>query len=380
MIAPRYGQASLADVLPGALAALGVPDLPDPLGLAGQLDGVRRIALLLVDGLGYHQLGRAASVAPALADVHTGRLGTLTELTTVFPSTTPTSLVSLGTGAPPGAHGVLGFFVNIPGTDRVLNHIDWFTDPDPAVWQPVPTLFARAIEAGVTVSVASRPEYAGSGLTAAAYQGAPYRRAGDISELAAQMLAGLAGTPSLSYGYHPELDHTGHVSGLDSAQWQIAVTEVDALLTRLLDRLPADAALLVTSDHGQVDIPADARIDIDADPRLSEGLRVLAGEPRVRYLHTTPGATADVLAAWREVLGERAWVASRDEIVDTGWYGPVPEQHLPRLGDVVVVCRDRYAILATKREKDSIAKLVAMHGANTAEEMAIPLVIVRGER
>jgi len=380
VIAPRYGQASLVDILPGVLSTLGVPDLPDPLGLAGQLDGVRRIAVLLVDGLGYHLLGRAAPVAPVLADMHAGRLGTLTELTTVFPSTTPTSLVSLGTGALPGAHGVLGFFLNIPGTDRVLNHVEWFTDPDPTVWQPVPTLFARAIEAGVTVSVASRPEYAGSGLTTAAYRGAPYRRAGDISELAAQMLAGLADTPSLSYGYHPELDHTGHLFGLDSVQWQAAASEADALLTRLVDRLPADAALLVTADHGQVDIPRDQRIDIDADQRLSDGLRVVAGEPRVRYLHTVPGAAADVLAAWREVLGERAWVASRAEIVETGWYGPVPDQHLPRLGDVVAVCRDRYAILATKREKDSIAKLVAMHGANTAEEMAIPLILVRGGR
>jgi hypothetical protein len=377
--APRYGQASLADILPGALAALGVPDSPDPLGLGTRLDGVRRIAVLLVDGLGYHLLGRAAEVAPTIADVLAGRLGTLTELTTGFPSTTPTSLVSLGTGVPPGAHGILGFFLNIPGTDRLLNHVDWTTDPDPAEWQPVPTQFARALAAGVNVSVASRPEYAGSGLTTAAYRGAPYRRAADIGELAAQILAGLADAPSLSYGYHPTLDHAGHVFGLDSVPWRAAATEVDALLTRLVDGLPPDAALLVTADHGQLDVPPDHRVDLDADPRLSAGIRVVAGEPRVRYLHTEPGAAADVLAAWREVLSaEVAWVASREEVVDTGWYGPVPADHLARLGDVIVTCRDRYAILATKREKDSIAKMIAMHGGNTAEEMAIPLVLVRG--
>lgn len=376
--APRYGQASLADVLPSALAALGVPDSPDPLGLGTRLDGVRRIAVVLVDGLGYHLLGRAAPVSPTIADVLAGRLGTLTELTTCFPSTTPTSLVSLGTGVPPGAHGILGFFLNVPGTDRVLNHIDWFTDPDPAVWQPVPTQFDRAVAAGVSVSVASRPEYAGSGLTTAAYRGAPYRRAADIGELAAQILTGLADTPSLSYGYHPTLDHAGHVFGLESAQWLAAVTEVDALLTRLVDGLPPDAALLVTADHGQLDIPPDHRVDLDADPRLSDGIRVVAGEPRVRYLHTEAGAAADVIEAWHAVLGDRAWVASREEVVDTGWYGPVPPDHLDRLGDVIVTCRGRYAILATKREKDSIAKMIAMHGGNTIEEMAIPLVLVRG--
>ena len=136
-VAPGYGRASLAEVLPGVLAALGVPGLPDPLGLAGALAGVRRVAVLLVDGLGYHQLGTAAPAAPTLAEVAAGRLGTLRELTCGFPSTTPTSLVTLGTGAVPGAHGILGFTVNVPGTARVLTHIDWGRDPDPLVWQPV---------------------------------------------------------------------------------------------------------------------------------------------------------------------------------------------------------------------------------------------------
>lgn len=379
MIAPRYGEGSLADVLPSALAVLGVPDSPDPLGLRTRLDGIRRIAVLLVDGLGYHQLPQAALVGPTIADVLAGRLGTLTELTCGFPSTTPASLASLGTGVPPGAHGILGFFLRIPGTDRVLNHVDWADDPDPGRWQPVPTQFAKAAAAGVRVSVASRPEYAGTGLTRAVYDGAGYQRAADIGELAAQMLAGLADAPSLSYGYHPALDSTGHVFGLDSVQWRAAATEVDGLLARLVDGLPANAALLVTADHGQLDVPADRRFDIDADPRLAAGVTVVAGEPRVRYLHTRPGAAGDVIDAWRAVLGsDVAWVASRDEAVGTGLFGPVPPEHLDRLGDVIVTCHGPYAVLATKREKESIAKLVAFHGGNTAAEMAIPLIVVTG--
>jgi predicted AlkP superfamily pyrophosphatase or phosphodiesterase len=371
---------SLADLLPSALAVLGVPGSPDPLGLRTSLDGVRRIALLLVDGLGYHQLPLAAPVAPTLADMVGGRLGTLTELAAPFPSTTPTSLVTLGTGTLPGAHGILGFFLAIPDTDRVLNHVEWTDDPDPATWQPVPTQFARAVAAGVSVSVTSRPEYAGSGLTNAAYRGAPYHRAGDIGELAAQVLTGLHDEPSLSYGYHPALDSTGHVYGVDSEQWRVAAAEVDALVTRIVDGLPSDAALLVTADHGQLDVPPECRYDLDADPRLSAGIRLVAGEPRARYLYTRPGAAPDVIDVWRGVLGDHAWVASRQEAVDTGWYGPVPAEHARRIGDVVVVCQDRYAVLATKREKASIAKLVAFHGARTPVETAIPLVVVRGGR
>src|SRR5439155_5667944 len=146
--APRYGTGSLADLLPSVLAVLGVPGTVDALGLRRRLDGVRRVALLLVDGLGHHLLPLAARSAPTLADLATGRLGYATAITAGFPSTTPTSLVTVGTGAPPGPHGILGFTVNVPGTDLVLRHVDWDSDPAPRGWQPLDTRFEQARAAG----------------------------------------------------------------------------------------------------------------------------------------------------------------------------------------------------------------------------------------
>ncbi len=377
LVPPRYGEPSLADVLPSAVSVLVAG--ADPLGLAPALDGVRRIAVLLVDGLGYHLLPGVGEVGPVTADVLAGRLGTLTTLSTGFPSTTPTSLVSLGTGVAAGAHGVLGFTVNVPGTSRVLTHIDWRGDPDPATWQPVPTQFARTRAAGVAVTVVSRPEFAGSGLTVAAYRGSEYRGAPDVDTLATEMLAVLrASAPALVYGYHPALDTAGHLSGVGSAQWSAAAIEVDRLLGLLVDGLPGDAALLVTADHGQLNVPVEHHFDIGTDARLAAGVRLVAGEPRVRYLHTEAGATADVLAAYREVLGDAALVLERDEAVAAGWYGPVPTSHLGRIGDAVVICRDTYAVLATGYEPPIVARLIGHHGSSTEVETTIPLIVVRG--
>ncbi|PMR58082.1 alkaline phosphatase family protein [Verrucosispora sp. ts21] len=376
-VTPEYGGRSLADVLPSALAVLGVPGGADLLGLADELAGVRRIAVLLVDGLGWHQLPIAAPYAPTLAGLTatTGR-----PLTCGFPSTTPTSLVTLGTGTASGAHGVLGFTLRVPGTDRVLNHIEWTDDPPPMRWQPVTTALQRARAAGVAVTVVSRPEFGGSGLTVAANRGGDYRGAAGVDALAATMLAALtAGTgPTLVSGYHPDVDRHGHLSGVDSVPWRTAVTDLDALLARLVDGLPSDAALLVTADHGQLNVPAEHRFDLDTDPRLTAGLQVVAGEPRVRYLHVVPGATEDVRAAWSQVLGPAARVLTRDEAVATGWFGPVPEEHLRRIGDVVVVCNDTYAVLASRSESPMLSRLVGFHGADTAAEMTIPLLVVRG--
>ncbi|MEW2143735.1 nucleotide pyrophosphatase/phosphodiesterase family protein [Micromonospora vinacea] len=377
ILGPDHGGGRLADVLPSALAVLGVPGSTDRLGLGPALAGVRRIAVLLVDGLGWYQLPTAAPYAPTVA----GLAATVARpLIAGFPSTTPTSLVSLGTGVAPGAHGVLGFTVRVPGTDRVLTHTDWAADPSPLRWQPVPTQLERARAAGVTTTVVSRPEFGGSGLTLAANRGGDFRGAAGGDAVATAMLAALAaGTgPTVVSGYHADLDRHGHVSGVDSAPWRVAATEVDALVARLVDGLPPDAALLVTADHGQLDIPAAHRFDLDTDPRLRAGVRLVAGEARVRYLHVEPGAVDDVRAAWSEVLGPTARVRTRDEVVAAGWFGPVPEEHLGRIGDVVVTCNDTYAVMASRTERPMASKLVAYHGSDTAAELTVPLLVVRG--
>ncbi|MEV4388346.1 nucleotide pyrophosphatase/phosphodiesterase family protein [Micromonospora sp. NPDC049580] len=377
VLGPAHSGDRLADVLPSALAVLGVPGSTDPLGLAPALAGVRRIAVLLVDGLGWYQVPTAAPHAPTLA----GLAATVGRpLIAGFPSTTPTSLVTLGTGVAPGAHGVLGFTVRVPGTDRVLTHTDWTADPSPLRWQPVPTQLQRARAAGVAVSVVSRPEFGGSGLTLAANRGGDFRGAAGVDEVAATMLAALSAGPgpTLVSGYHADLDRHGHLSGVDSAPWRVAAAEVDNLLARLVDGLPPDAALLVTADHGQLDVPLTHRFDLDTDPRLRDGVRVVAGEARVRYLHVEPGAVDDVVAAWSAVLGDAARVRTRAEMVATGWFGPVPEEHLERIGDVVVTCNDTYAVMASRTERPMASTLVAYHGADTAAELTVPLLVVRG--
>ena len=227
--------------------------------------------------------------------------------------------MTLGTGAPPGAHGVLGFTVRVPGTDRVLNHIRLERRPGPAALAAgaAPSSSGPA-PPGSTVTVVSRPEFAGSGLTVAANRGGDFRGAAGVDALAAAMLAALAAGPgpTLVSGYHPDLDRHGHLSGVDSAPWRIAAAEVDRLLARLVDGLPPDAALLVTADHGQLDVPADAP--------LRPGHRPAAAGRRAGGGRRAPGALPARRAGrasttcWppgRAVLGDAAWVRTRDEVV-----------------------------------------------------------------
>jgi hypothetical protein len=376
---PRYGTATLADVLPGAAAAIGVPvergDLPaDPLDLAGALGGARRVAVLLVDGLGADLVRAHADLAPTLAAL----ASPVGDLSAPCPSTTPVSLATLGTGLPPGSHGILGFVTDIPGEDRTLNHVQWADDPDPDVWQARRTVFEQAEAAGVSATAVGPYAYAGSGLTRAVYRGATYTGAVSHGDLCALVLGSLAASPrALVYGYLPELDLTGHVRGVDSPGWRAQLAFIDRVVEELVAGLPDDAALLVTADHGMLDVPAGTRLDLDEEPDLTDGVRLLAGEPRARYVHTEPGAEDDVLHRWREVLGDRAWVGSRADAVASGIFGPVDEAVAARIGDVVALARGTWA-LTTPRLEPGPSRLAAYHGSLTATELAIPLLAARG--
>jgi hypothetical protein len=367
---------SICDVLPAAAALLGAPGAVDKLALADWIgsDRIDRVAVVLVDGMGWHLLPELAGSSQLLASLLAGDTGRVGELTCTFPSTTPTSLVSLGTGAEPGEHGILGFTLNVPGTDRVLHHVRWRDDPPPTEWQPLPTWFGRLRQAGIDARAVLPAHFIGSGLTDAAYRGARFRPTNPNDDYARELTDELHAGPGLVYGYSADLDTAAHAFGIGSPQWHTAAAHVDALLTRVVATLPPTAALLVTADHGGLNVPPDARVDLDADSRLAAGVRVVAGEPRVRYLHTEPEAAVDVQATWSELLDGRAQVYSREQAVATGIFGPVNPRHLARIGDVVVVCTGDAAVLATGHEPPESARLIGFHGAATAAETAIPLI------
>lgn len=128
--------------------------------------------------------------------------------------------------------------------------------------------------------------------------------------------------PAFCYAYHGDLDLLGHLYGPASEQWREQLRVIDRLVEALAGALPAGSALFVVADHGMVAVAESDRLDSDTEPALLDGVRLLGGEVRVRQVYTRSGATEDVLASWRQVLGDRAWVVSRNEAIDSGWFGP----------------------------------------------------------
>jgi hypothetical protein len=364
-VLPAYGSRSLADVLPSAAAALGLPGRRDTL----DLPTASRVCVLLVDGLGSLSLAASgADIAPTLTALPGGTL------TVGVPSTTVTSLGCLGTGSPPGTHGLVGYTFRLQG-HGLLNALRWAKDVVPQDVQAQGTIFEEAAWAGVSVSHVGPPEFEGSGLTSAALRGATYRPAATWGERVATVGEALAdGQRSLVLGYVSDLDATGHRRGVASENWAAQLTLLDAFVRVLLDRLPPRALLLVTGDHGMVDVDLELAAEVETDPALNDGVALLGGEPRFRHVYAQRGAAADVLAAWRERLGERAWVVSRDEAIEQGWFGQVSASVRSRLGDVLAASRGRAIVLAGSAAPHE-RRLPGQHGSLTEAEMLVPVLV-----
>jgi hypothetical protein len=374
---PDYGRRSLAEVLPALVAALGMPG-------AGSTDlqiaPARAVALLLVDGLGSELLRRYAADAPFLAG-----LPDAGPLTVGFPSSTSISLASLGTGLPPGAHGMLGISFRA-APDDLIETLRWRSHGvgrpvdlrerfPPEQVQPQPTVFERAEAAGIAVTVVSKAEFGGSGLTRAALRGGRFAGTYALGDLAAEMIGALTGPgPRLCYGYHADLDALGHVYGPGSLPWRLQLNQVDRLAAVVAEHLPPDAVLVVTGDHGMVQV--DRVVDADAEAALRAGVHLIGGDPRSRHVYVRPGAVDDVLAAWRGVLGEGAWVVPGEQAVADGWFGPVDDRMRDRIGDVVAAARGGTAVVCPQAEP-VLSKLPGQHGSLTAEEQLVPLLISR---
>jgi hypothetical protein len=362
---PKYAESSLDALGTSVLASLGVPGEPNPF----QLAPAERVCLLLVDGLGWELLRAHPAAAPFLSELAM----TGASLTVGFPATTATSLASLGTGRPPGQHGVLGYQVAVPGSHppKLLNALRWDRHVNARDWQPGSTIFERAVAARVRAVRVGPRIFDGSGLSVAALRGAGYLAA----ETPGALVSRAASAPVLAYVYYGDLDSTGHALGCQSDAWLYQLSYVDKLAEQLASALPHGAVLHITGDHGMVDVPDADRIDADEVPELRQGVALLGGEPRARHVYSRPGAAEDVVENWRGVLGERAWVVTREQAVADGWFGPVDERFAGRIGDVIAAPAGPYAIVASKAEPHESA-LVGLHGSLTQADQLVPLLTV----
>lgn len=362
-VIPNYSGANLTGIMPGCL--LRGPGqrpqwFPEPVQSAS------KIVLLLVDGLGAEQLDSHKHLAPNLSSMVGNRI------TTIAPSTTASALTSLSTGASPAEHGIVGYRMDMG--DSIMNSLRWWSDSKdlrtahpPALVQPIPPF------AGMDIPVVSRTELEGSAFTEAHLRGTKARGWRAASSIVAQCVSLVNSGERFVYAYYDGVDKIAHERGF-GPYYDAEITATDWIVGALLSALPGGTTLVVTADHGQVQINEPA---IKLPDNVMQCVHHQSGEGRFRWLHARRGSEQNLLAISQSLFGHQSWVVSKDQVIEEAWLGPskgakIADSIARRLGDVALV---PFADVTYEDPLDSGPfPLICRHGSLTSAEMYVPFL------
>lgn len=359
----------LSQITPSIFSSLGLESAVDHLAVGQSPMG--RELLFLIDGFGFDTLATYADAMPTMS-----RMFNHGCIQTAFPSTTATSLATLTTGELPGAHGMLGYTVQVPRSGgRLLNALKWDERVDPENWQPIETLFQRAAAAGINVTHVAAKRYENSGFTRAVFRGAQYKGANLVADLISETKLALHKAPSFVYLYINDLDTAGHSDGVGSEKWIAALSMIDQMVSQLMKEVPKGTRIWVTSDHGMINV--QEKIVIGLDNPLMQGVSVVAGEPRARHLYLdsdSPTARAETASLWQEYLQDKALVLTREQAISSNLFGSeVSADALDRMGEVIAIARGGLVLLDADRVEKEGA-MVGHHGADSDIESQVGLL------
>lgn len=368
---PDYEGACIANVVPALLAE---PDHGDgrPGWLPEPARHARQVVLLVLDGLGWEQLRARSTLAPTLAGAH----GIEIPITSVAPTTTACALTSITTGCPPSRHGLLGY--RLAYGDEILNVLRWSTGNGRSIdarrripakrFQPNP-VFPGSRGA---VPVVSKDGFGGTGFTAAHLGDSPLHGYKVTSSLPVEVGRLLRDDEPLVYAYYDGIDRIAHAQGVGD-HYDAELQAVDQLVESLANELPPGAVLVVTADHGEIDVDQVELLGREIMSMVS----FISGEGRFRWLHARSGAAGELASATAERYQATTWVAGKEQIVDEGLFGGgLSGDLLDRLGDVALV---PHAPIAFSDPADpGENRLRGRHGSLTDDELLVPLVALTG--
>ncbi|MFT6915012.1 MAG: hypothetical protein ACJAWL_001311 [Motiliproteus sp.] len=380
MLTPDYDR-SIVNLI-SALAGPQAPaaDLYPPLALLTTARCQQRpVVLLVIDGLGYQFLQQFPESALARHCVQ--------RLTSVFPTTTATAVTALALGVPAQQHGITGWFTYLRELGGVVAPLPFMPRGGGSYYTDLGISASAIVDAGPLlpdlqrpVQVSSPSYISDSSFSRALYGSSPRAPHRNLAQFFEQLGSGLQrrGAP-LVWGYWTELDALAHEYGSQSQEVIAHFNEIDRRFEQWIAGLAGkDALILVTADHGLIDVAAEQQVQLEQHPELQALLRLpLCGEPRAAFCYLRPGAADDFEQYVAEHFGALFEVVASEQLLQQQLFGrgePSPRLR-DRIGDFTLLAKQQ-AIIKDRLLHERPFGQRAVHGGLSAEELYVPLVMV----
>ncbi len=384
MILPDYSGGSITNLMSSIEQGMGSSfDLYPPATAlpVAELQGCENLVFMVIDGLGYEYLANVGKGSNLHSHLRSS-------LTSVCPSTTSAAIPTFLTGVAPQQHGFTGWFTWFRELGNVLavlpfqaRHNGGLLEQvgfDPGSLSGAGAIFER-IQAKSSVVVPEK--IAKSEFNLAFHDGAkicPYAGLDDFFNVIKTTVDN-KDESNYVYAYWPEFDSIAHSRGVGSQELAQHFAEFDDAFGRFVNKMHGSGCkIIVTADHGFIDVPSSGVIQMSDHPELADTLVLpLCGEQRFAYCYVHPEKTERFRQYVASELSHAVDLFSSSELIQQGWYGlgtAHPELE-SRVGHYAMVMKPGYKIrdrvLGEKPKRH-----IGVHGGITPDEMYVPLVVV----
>jgi len=374
-----------------------------PTDLSTETENVNKVVLFVLDGFGYNQFIRYHKESKFLANL--AEKGNIFPLTSVFPSQTTNALTTLNTGLTPQEHGLFEYYLYLKEVDRIVSSLSF--DPlgskrrnelvdkgfDPKLLFNGNTIQKKLRTQGVKTFVHIYTGYAYSNYATLLFDGSIVVTNLKSSDLIVNLRKTLEKEkgPAYFFVHLSNLDTISHEYGPKSYEYGAELSIISYLLNKELvqkidNRTAKETLLLMTSDHGNVDIIPQNTTYLNDFPEIVKNLQVgksgkrifPTGSARDVFLHVKKEKQTETRDLLEKKIGDKAKVVETKEAIKNGLFGlgNVSTEFCDRAGNCLILPY-RNETIWFEHFKDRRLNLLGHHGGLNEEEMLVPLAITK---
>jgi predicted AlkP superfamily pyrophosphatase or phosphodiesterase len=363
-----------------------------------------KVILFFVDAFGWRFFERYAEKYEFLKTML--NTGVVSKMTSQFPSTTAAHTTCIHTGLNVGQSGIYEWHYYEPLVDDIISPLlfsyarDKFerdtlkqSSVPAAAFYPRQTFYQTLKTKGVVSYVFQHQAYTPSTFSEAVFRGAtvvPFKSITDALTLLAEIAVTHKTPPYYYFLYFDRIDSTCHHYGPNSKQFEKEVetflTLVDQLFYKIIRGKVKDTLLIMTADHGQVEVDPTTTIYLNKQATEIERflqtnfqgrLLVPAGSARDMFLHIKEEYIEEALLYLQKHLAGRAEVYKTADLLAQHFFGlqKPSQEFLSRVGNLVILPYLNETVWWYEEGRFDM-HFLGHHGGLTPAEMEIPFIVL----